>query len=314
MRGSGATRLPLRRQRQAGRARKEDGTREESDAGTHLRARIAGTAADPCHRQLRDAGGPSREVWRQIVDGTFDLDGPFGPDQGHRVKTQVRFLEDLVLAAFPAQANVAHRTRPPILHNPAPVVKLRIYRSGYSVPIDSDEQKTAGTGTIHVVDHDRPLRQVSTAHEQIALSVPQDCFSPSLLAAGVPGLRMARVRAGGLKPGGGNPIMRHKITFAAGFAVLALAGCVETVDTAAGSNPRFPNVGFSPDASNAALSACRSAVDAGRPSSERSCRVEGPAMAGDPLGRPTRARPRLVHDRVVRALRIGEGTPRGRVF
>jgi hypothetical protein len=46
-------------------------------------------------------------------------------------------------------------------------------------------------------------------------------------------------------------------------ALLAISGCVE--DTGSGSasyNPMFPNVGMSPDVSNAAVSACRNAVDA----------------------------------------------------
>lgn len=42
-------------------------------------------------------------------------------------------------------------------------------------------------------------------------------------------------------------------------ALLALAGCVE--DTAS-DNPMFPNVGMSPDVSQAALAACSRAVDA----------------------------------------------------
>lgn len=45
-------------------------------------------------------------------------------------------------------------------------------------------------------------------------------------------------------------------------AFLALAGCEADMSTSSGSaNPMFPDVGFSPDVTNAAVSACRNAVD-----------------------------------------------------
>ena len=52
-----------------------------------------------------------------------------------------------------------------------------------------------------------------------------------------------------------------KITMGLAAAVL-LAGCVEDTGAPATSNPMFPNVGFSADVSNAAVTACRNAVDA----------------------------------------------------
>lgn len=114
----------------------------------------------------------AREVWQHIVDGTFELEGLNDPDRGFRVRTQVWFLEDLLLAGFAAEPNVVHRTRSLISLNPTPVVKVRIYRSGYSLLIDGDAQKAIGTGAIHFIDHDRPVRQVSSEHEQITMSVP----------------------------------------------------------------------------------------------------------------------------------------------
>lgn len=57
--------------------------------------------------------------------------------------------------------------------------------------------------------------------------------------------------------------MKHPITFATGLlASVALAGCVENTGSSSASNPLFPNVGFAPEVSNAAVSACGSAVDA----------------------------------------------------
>lgn len=114
----------------------------------------------------------SREIWRHVVDGTFELEGPFTPERGHRVKTQVWFLEDLLLAALQAEANVVHRTYDLVNRNPTPVVKVRVYRSGYSLLIHGDEERTLGTGAIHFIDHDRPARQISTDHEQFTLTVP----------------------------------------------------------------------------------------------------------------------------------------------
>jgi AraC-like DNA-binding protein len=122
------------------------------------------TFSQPGHR--------AREIWQSIVDGTFELEGGGASDAGHRVSTQVWYLEDLMLASFSAEGNSVHRTRELIDRNPTPIVKVRIYRSGYSVLVDGDDQRTIGTGAIHFIDHDRPLRQVSTDHEQITLSVP----------------------------------------------------------------------------------------------------------------------------------------------
>lgn len=57
--------------------------------------------------------------------------------------------------------------------------------------------------------------------------------------------------------------MRHLVKLAGGIlSSLMLTGCVEDVGSASAPNPIFPNVGFSPDVSNAAVSACSAAVDA----------------------------------------------------
>lgn len=57
--------------------------------------------------------------------------------------------------------------------------------------------------------------------------------------------------------------MRHAFRLALGLAAAAaLAGCVEDPGSTGASNPMFPDVGYSPDVSNAAVSACRNAVDA----------------------------------------------------
>ncbi|PHQ70716.1 MAG: hypothetical protein COB97_04115 [Paracoccus sp.] len=114
----------------------------------------------------------SRELWRHVVDGTFALEGPFTPERGHRVKAQAWFLDELLLAALKAEVNVVNRTQDLIDRNPTPVVKVRMYRSGYSLLIHGDEQRTLGTGAIHFIDHDRAARQISTNHEQFTLAVP----------------------------------------------------------------------------------------------------------------------------------------------
>lgn len=57
--------------------------------------------------------------------------------------------------------------------------------------------------------------------------------------------------------------MRHLVKIAGGIlASLMLTGCVEDVGSTSAPNPIVPRVGFSPDVSTAALSACRAAVDA----------------------------------------------------
>jgi malic enzyme len=57
--------------------------------------------------------------------------------------------------------------------------------------------------------------------------------------------------------------MRHTIKLALGLAAAgALAGCVEDSSSTTSNNPMFPSVGFAPEVSNAAVSACRTAVDA----------------------------------------------------
>lgn len=117
-------------------------------------------------------GGKAREIWRSVVDGTFELEGKTGTELGHRVKTQVWFLEDLLVASFAAEANTVHRTKALIKRNQTAVLKVRIYRGGHSLLIDGDEQTKLGTGAIHFIDHDRPMRQVSSDHEQLTISVP----------------------------------------------------------------------------------------------------------------------------------------------
>lgn len=57
--------------------------------------------------------------------------------------------------------------------------------------------------------------------------------------------------------------MRHLVKLAGGILTsLVLTGCVEDVGSTSAPNPVFPTVGFSPDVSNAAVSACSAAVDA----------------------------------------------------
>ena len=57
---------------------------------------------------FRLPGDQSRELWREIVDGTVELEGLTDTDHAHRVKTQVWFLEELLLARFAGETNVVH--------------------------------------------------------------------------------------------------------------------------------------------------------------------------------------------------------------
>lgn len=144
----------------------------------------------------------SRELWRSVVDGTFELEGLTGTEQGHRVRTRVGFLEELMLASFEGEANAVHRTRKLVDRNPTPIVKVRIYKSGRSLLIDGDTQTRIGTGAVHFIDHDRPIRQISTDHEQFTISVPyhligyNPALHPACLSIGLDTMRGRLIEAG----------------------------------------------------------------------------------------------------------------------
>ena len=144
----------------------------------------------------------SREIWRSVVDGTFELEGLTGAEQGHKVRTKVWFLEELMLASFEGEANAVHRTRKLVDLNPTPMVKVRVYRSGHSLLIDGDTQMKIGTGAIHFIDHDRPMRQISTDHKQFTISVPYHAIGcdpavhPACLSIGLDTVRGRLIEAG----------------------------------------------------------------------------------------------------------------------
>lgn len=144
----------------------------------------------------------SSEIWRSVVDGTFQLEGPIGTEQGHRVRTKVWFLEEMMLASFEGEANAVHRTRKLVDRNPTPVVKVRVYRSGHSLLIDGDTQTRIGTGAVHFIDHDRPMRQISSDHEQFTISVPyhligyNPALHPACLSIGLDTVRGRLIEAG----------------------------------------------------------------------------------------------------------------------
>jgi hypothetical protein len=57
--------------------------------------------------------------------------------------------------------------------------------------------------------------------------------------------------------------MKRLVRLSGGLlASLVLIGCVEDTGPSSATNPMFPKVGFSPEVSNAAVSACSAAVDA----------------------------------------------------
>jgi AraC-like DNA-binding protein len=114
----------------------------------------------------------SRELWRDIIDGTYHLDHPVVPGGGHRVNSSVWLLDELLFSTFSAEANSVSRTRDLINLNPMPVLKVRMYRSGYSTVFDGERSAALGTGAVHFIDHDRPIRQISSDHEQISVFIP----------------------------------------------------------------------------------------------------------------------------------------------
>lgn len=118
------------------------------------------------------AGGRPREVREYIVAGTFRLEDPPTGPSNHKVKTQVWFLEDLLLATSAAEKSALYRPRDLIDRNPTSVVKVRMYRSGRSLLLEGDRQQVIGTEAIHFIDHDRPLRQIFTDLDQMTLAVP----------------------------------------------------------------------------------------------------------------------------------------------
>ncbi|MGC5198378.1 helix-turn-helix domain-containing protein [Aphanothece microscopica] len=130
---------------------------------------------------FRLPGDRSREIREYIVDGTFRLEDPPSGGSSHKVRTQVWFLEDLLVASSVAEKSGLYRPRELIERNPTSVVKIRMYRSGRSLLVDGDHQQVIGTDAIHFIDHDRPLRQISTDHDQMTLAVPYSAigYDPS---------------------------------------------------------------------------------------------------------------------------------------
>lgn len=114
----------------------------------------------------------SREVLRSCLDGMFDVEGPVTPDRGYRLKSQVWFLDDLVLAEVKAEASVINRTQALVRRNPTPLVKVRMYRSGEGLLDHGDTQTPLGPGAIHFIDHERAGRHISGDNEQLTLAVP----------------------------------------------------------------------------------------------------------------------------------------------
>ena len=124
----------------------------------------------------------SQELFRDILDGTFHIEGRAAPDRGRRFKSRIWFLDDLALADVKAEEHVINRTLDLARRNPTPVVKVRIYRSGHSLLVHGDEQIRLGPGAIHFIDHDRPGRHISSDHEQLTLAVPHNLlgYDPSV--------------------------------------------------------------------------------------------------------------------------------------
>ena len=114
----------------------------------------------------------SRDVWREVVDGTYELEHMSKSEGGHRVATRVWPVEDLLFSTLKAEANTVIRTKALISSNPTPIVKIRAYRYGRSQLTSETASCTYGAGAIHFLNHDFVSRQTSTDHEQISVFVP----------------------------------------------------------------------------------------------------------------------------------------------
>jgi AraC-like DNA-binding protein len=114
----------------------------------------------------------SRAYWREVIDGTYDLEGPARPERGYRVQARLWLLEDILATVFRAEANAISRSRALVKRNPSPLVKIRIYCQGHTQIFDEQRSGILGTGAIHFIDNDAPHREVSTDHAHLNLFVP----------------------------------------------------------------------------------------------------------------------------------------------
>jgi AraC-like DNA-binding protein len=150
---------------------------QEDRAKKHLPAgRAHGAAAPPVPSHSLDTwhlgAEDSRAYWREVIDGTYDLERPAAPGCGHRVQARLWLLEDILASAFRAEANAISRSTALVKLNPSPLVKLRIYRQGHTQIFDEHRSGILGTGAVHFIDNDAPHREVSTDHAHLSLFVP----------------------------------------------------------------------------------------------------------------------------------------------
>ena len=124
----------------------------------------------------------SREIWREIVDGSYILDETSNTESGYKVVSHVWPVEEILFAKMKSEANTVIRTDELIASNPTPLVKVRIYLRGNTTLEVGRESFTIGPGAIHFIDHDRPARQIASDHEQLSVFVPYHAigYDPSV--------------------------------------------------------------------------------------------------------------------------------------
>lgn len=116
-----------------------------------------------------------------------------------------------------------------------------MYRSGRSLLVEGDHQQVIGTEAIHFIDHDRPLRQISTDHDQMTLAVPYDAIGydpsrhPACVSIGLDtaqgrllqaGLQFAFAEIGTLSPSQAPALARA----VSGLLRGVLEGCTDSIE------------------------------------------------------------------------------------
>lgn len=114
----------------------------------------------------------ARELWREIVAETYELDESCVKDSGYRLASQLWLVEDLLFSKLKAEANAIARTHALIASKPASLLKVRVFlRGGSRLQIDSETFALEG-GAIYFIDHDRPSHEFFSDHEQFSIFVP----------------------------------------------------------------------------------------------------------------------------------------------
>ena len=124
----------------------------------------------------------SRQIWREIVSGTYEIDEADTVNCGYRINAKLYLTEELLFSTLTAEANAVQRTRAIIESRPSPLLKVRLYSFGNSRIQFDDEIFTLGRDAIHFIDHNRPSREIHSDHKQSSIFIPHHTinYDPSL--------------------------------------------------------------------------------------------------------------------------------------